>query len=215
MDHLNFCQEYSRAHFSEYSPRVLFLHSIMGVGTNCFPMSKDKIPELRSMITDFEYKHIEAFPSILRLLNDRNLMQELLANASRLDKLDSIAFHRVIDNEPLTMCADDLWIHLNYQAIHLIDFLPAACWAAQVTEPLFGTFVELVTFLRQTDKLAARINFDHPSGEKTMEGQPLTLGSYVYRFMPDTVSRKIQKKAIRQFSDEIGHSLEYELKWAA
>jgi len=114
-----------------------------------------------------------------------------------------------------TMHASDLWIHLNYQAIHLIDFLPAACWAAQVTEPLFGTFVELVTFLRHTNKLAARINFDHPSGEKTLEGQPLTLGSYVYRFMPDAVSRKIQKKAIRQFSHEIGHSLEYKLTWAA
>merc|ERR1712113_1151757 len=98
-----------------------------------------------------------------RLLNDRNLMEELLTNHSRLDQLESIVFHRVIDNEPLTMRAADLCIHLNYQAIHLIDFLPAACWAAQITEPLFGTFVELVMFLRQTGKLVAQINFDHPS----------------------------------------------------
>lgn len=44
MDHLRFCYEYSYAHYKEKSPRVLLLHSIMGVGTNFFPMDASKIP---------------------------------------------------------------------------------------------------------------------------------------------------------------------------
>ena len=38
MDHLRFCYDYSAAHFKNQSPRVMLLHSIMGVGTNIFPM---------------------------------------------------------------------------------------------------------------------------------------------------------------------------------
>jgi len=37
MDHLNFCYHYSAVHYPAHSPGVLFLHSIMGVGTNVFP----------------------------------------------------------------------------------------------------------------------------------------------------------------------------------
>ena len=33
MDHLYFCRDYSTAHYKQQSPRVLFLHSILGVGT--------------------------------------------------------------------------------------------------------------------------------------------------------------------------------------
>ena len=40
MDHLRFCYDYSAAHFKGQSPRVMLLHSIMGVGTNIFPMAK-------------------------------------------------------------------------------------------------------------------------------------------------------------------------------
>ena len=38
MDHLRFCHEYSAQHYKGKSPIPLFLHSIMGVGTNFFPM---------------------------------------------------------------------------------------------------------------------------------------------------------------------------------
>ena len=67
LDHLKFCHEYSHAHFPQHSPRVLLLHSIMGVGTNFFPMEINKIPQLQTLLTPFEYRHIEMFPSMLRL----------------------------------------------------------------------------------------------------------------------------------------------------
>ena len=114
LDHLQFCFEYGSVHYKQHSPRVLYLHSIMGVGTNLFPMplskvrsspparsaSKlrlavalassqslllalsggqpdhshaydgcSKVGKLRALISEFEMTHVEAFPSILRLLN--------------------------------------------------------------------------------------------------------------------------------------------------
>ena len=47
LDHLHFCHDYTAVHFSSASPRVMLLHSIMGVGTNCFPMGIEKLPTLR------------------------------------------------------------------------------------------------------------------------------------------------------------------------
>lgn len=43
MDHLYFCRDYGAAHYKDQSPMVLFLHSIMGVGTNMFPMDVSKV----------------------------------------------------------------------------------------------------------------------------------------------------------------------------
>uniref|UniRef100_A0A7S2H4E8 Uncharacterized protein n=1 Tax=Alexandrium andersonii TaxID=327968 RepID=A0A7S2H4E8_9DINO len=214
MDHLNFCHDYSAVHYKEHSPRVLFLHSIMGVGTNYFPMATDKVPQLKAMLTDFEYKHIEAFPSILRLMNAHALLDELSANRDRLDKLERVTFHRVLDNEPLSLSSEDFWIAMNFQVIHSMDFLPAACWASQMSEPLFQTFVEMITFMRGTGRLKARVNFDHPSGDINVQGQPLTLGSCIFRFLPSKFTRKRQIKEITKYSKDIGHSLAYELQWA-
>merc|ERR1719502_424341 len=87
MDHLNFCHDYSALHFQGHSPRVLFLHSIMGVGTNVFPMSIDKLPQLESLLTPFEFSHVEAFPSVLRLLAEGSLLDLL---SKRLDSLSEL-----------------------------------------------------------------------------------------------------------------------------
>lgn len=46
LDHLYFCRDYSALHFPKASSRVMFLHSICGVGTNCFPMESAKLPTL-------------------------------------------------------------------------------------------------------------------------------------------------------------------------
>ena len=78
-DHLAFFMDYCNAYYPNHSPRVGLLHSIMGVGTNFFPMTKEKIPKLFSMLTPEEITHIQSFPSILRLVFATNLMQQLTA----------------------------------------------------------------------------------------------------------------------------------------
>ena len=83
LDHLYFCFEYSVHHYPERSPLVLLLHSILGTGTNTFAMDKSKIPTLRSLVSPFEWTHIEAFPSVLRLLYSRELRRHLPAHVQR------------------------------------------------------------------------------------------------------------------------------------
>ena len=68
LDHLYFCFEYTNLHLPDRSPLVMLLHSILGTGTNTFAMAVEKIPALRALMTDFEWTHVEAFPSVLRLL---------------------------------------------------------------------------------------------------------------------------------------------------
>merc|ERR1712014_459605 len=141
MDHLQFCYEYGLAHFKQHSPRVLFLHSIMGVGTNVFPMAVDKEPKLQSMLTDNEYLHIQAFPSILRLLYTRKLLTELAEHMEHLDSLKSITFHRVIDNKEISLTASQLWVQLNYQVCHQLDFLPVSNWIALKSNAFLSVFI--------------------------------------------------------------------------
>jgi hypothetical protein len=126
LDHLYFCFEYGARHYPQRSPLVLLLHSILGTGTNTFAMDKAKIPQLKALIDPFEWAHVEAFPSILRLLYAGDLRRELRANLHRPDAIREIRFRRVIDDAPITMTGEDLWIALNYQLIHLVDFMPVA-----------------------------------------------------------------------------------------
>lgn len=56
MDHLYFCRDYSAAHYKQQSPKVLFLHSILGVGTVC--------PSVPSSVRDFALC-VLAYPVLL------------------------------------------------------------------------------------------------------------------------------------------------------
>ena len=216
MDHLRFCYEYSCAHFKSASPLPLLLHSVMGVATNIFPMKKAKIPALKVLLSAEEWAHVEAFPSIQRLLNTRALLDELTAcSAAKLATLQSITFNRVLDNAPATMSAAQLWAHLNYQLIHLLDFLPTASWALHSDDALLGVFVRLHGLLESKGKLEAAVDFDLTTADETTEGQPpLSLGSFIKACLPTALKLKLAEKAIRKFSSKIGHSLDFELTFA-
>ncbi len=88
--------------------------------------------------------HVETFPSILRLLYNDGLLEELEQNLHRLGELKALRFHRVIDNEPLTIDADNLWINLNYHLMHFVDFMPSANWSTHRADPLLQMFEKTV-----------------------------------------------------------------------
>ncbi|CAE7766766.1 unnamed protein product [Symbiodinium sp. CCMP2456] len=214
MDHLRFCFEYSMVHFKGHSPRVMFLHSILGVGTNYFPMEKEKIPKLRELLNEVEMKHIEAFPSILRLLYHGQLMDELLADAETLPKtLQSISFHRVIDNEELVLTADEFWVALNYQLMHQLDFLPVANWAEAVDDQFFVFFLGLYEVLTRAGKLEAEVNFDlkMATPPSDLARPSMTLGRFINKIVPGTVKKNIARQTVARFSELINHSLDYKL----
>ena len=212
LDHLYFCYEYTHRHYPEHSALVMLLHSILGTGTNTFAMEAGKMPALQALITDFEWRHVAAFPSVLRLLYDQPLRQELWEKKDRLEELEAIHFHRVIDNERLTMTAEDFWIHLNYHLIHQTDFLPVSNWWAHANDTAFIVFRDLYAFLKQTGRLATALSYE-PASKSPTQGEAQTLGAKLVDWIPVSVSEKMAGRSIRRFSARIGHSMDYEIVW--
>lgn len=211
LDHLYFCFEYSVHHYPEASNLVLFLHSILGTGTNTFAMKADKIPALQSFLNEFEWAHIEAFPSILRLLYAGELRRQLHENLSRLETITELRCHRVIDNAPITLSAEDFWVALNFQLIHLVDFLPAANWSTHQNDTSFILFRDLYALLELAGQLRATVGYTTASGPKTREGENPGLVGRIAAYIPVSVSEKMAERSIRNFSAAIDHSLDFSL----
>ena len=163
LDHLQFCYKYCHVHFpAAASPVVLFLHSIMGVGTNLFPMLLEQRPKLSTLVSQQDLLHIECFPTVLRLQTD--LLDELLAMPkTKLQQVDGITCYRLLgpdmrrimcsDNAPLTLRGMDFWKHLNYQLIHFLDFLPASDWDASLHSGMFPPFIGTHRVLQRAGEL--------------------------------------------------------------
>ncbi|MCU0654809.1 MAG: hypothetical protein MUF64_05815 [Polyangiaceae bacterium] len=213
LDHLYFCFEYGVQHYPQRSPLVLLLHSILGTGTNTFAMPASKIPALRSLLSPFDWTHTQAFPSVLRLLYAGPLRHELRQNLHRPGALRSIRLRRVIDNEPIELSGEDLWIALNYQLIHLIDFLPAANWTAHQNDTSFILFRDLYSLLVQARQCEANIGYLPASGPRSYEGEQHSLGTWLTTCIPVPVSEKMAARSVARFSQRIGHSLEYSISW--
>merc|ERR1719210_274082 len=214
LDHLLFGYQYSAAHYKEQSPRVLLLHSVMGLGTNAFPVKEEQIPRLKSLLdaTGNEFMHIEAFPSVLRLLFHGKLLTELLAGK---EVLQEISFQRVMaPHKNIKMSAEDFWVQLNFQLMHLVDFLPASNWNDPVVmnDPYLKLFQDLRQYLQQNGRLEAQVGFDAP-----IQGGPIcsfpkaTVGSRLQSEMPEWMAMKLLTDSIEDFSRELGHSLSYTL----
>ena len=116
-------------------------------------MRVDQIPKLQTFVSPEEFKHIQAFPSILRLV----VSGKLIAAMKEKPDCARARFHRVIDNAPLELSGADLWEHLNFQLIHMLDFLPAAQWGRSWNR-LVECFLELYEFLKESGHLEAHID---------------------------------------------------------
>ncbi len=214
LDHLYFGFEYCTQHYKEQSPMVMLLHSILGTGTNTFAMKAEKIPELESLINDFEFRQTEAFPSVLRLLYNGTLRKELRDNLHRVNDLKEIRFHRVIDNKLIEMTGEDLWIQLNYQLVHIIDFLPAANWLAHKSDTSYIIFTDLYDLLEKAGKRDAHVNYNPSQASSQLVGEKHSLGSWLVTKIPPSFTERTAAKAINSFSSRIGHDLKYEIVWS-
>jgi hypothetical protein len=215
LDHLYFCFEYSNQHYAQRSPIVMLLHSILGTGTNTFAMSADKIPTLRALMTPFDWRHVEAFPSVLRLLYDLPLRRELRTHLHDASALTSISFRRVIDNAPITLSGDDFWIQLNYQLIHLIDFLPAANWASHANETAFILFRDLYDLLKRCGKLDIQLDYTPTTSPRRLQREQADLPAWLTTLIPIALSERMAAKSVARFSKRIGHSMGYTTEWGS
>jgi len=213
LDHLYFGFEYAALYYPERSSLPMLLHSILGTGTNTFAMPKEKIPALRALLEESDWRHVEVFPSVLRLLYDLPLRRELRANVERLSQLRSIRLHRVIDNEPIELSRDDLFTQLNYQLIHFIDFLPVANWGRYASESAFVLFRDLHDLLGRAGRLEAKVHYT-PSTASWFDAEFDGTAALVSALMPSGLSETMGAKQVRRFSQSIGHDLTYQLHWS-
>jgi hypothetical protein len=214
MEHLVYGYEYALRFYPQHSANVMLLHSILGTATNTFAMEATKIPALQSLLTEFEFRHIGAFPSFLRLMYEPKFFSILLENKSNITNLQGIRFHRVIDNEVIMMSSEDLWIQLNYHLMHLVDFLPVANWQTHSSDPLLQIFIQLSDFLDVMGERQAQVILPIPPAHfaKPLQ-ETLSWGSRLSNWIPTSLKMKLATKSIRTFSKNIGHSLDFELIW--
>lgn len=209
MDHLAFCRDYGAANYKSRSPTPLLLHSIMGVGTNIFPMEKAKLPRLKELVSPADFAHIQAFPSILRLVFGCELVDALAGSVARGERLSAVSFHRLMDNEPLRLTAEELWVQLNYQLIHLMDFLPLAHWSASMEHGQFQSFARLFDLLTRAGHLEADVAWHVSDGEFSM--RDMIAGE-----LPGQLEGRVATKGFQEErSGRIGHSLDFKLELAS
>jgi hypothetical protein len=213
LEHLVFCHHYAARHYPEHSPNVALLHSILGTATNTFAMDAGKIPKLKALLTEFEAIHIETFPSILRLLYNNDLLEELEQNMHRLGELKALRCYRVIDNVPLTIDADNFWINLNYHLMHFVDFMPPANWSTHRSDPLLQMFEKLSSLLDRAGRRQAKVEVVFPNASIAPVGETRTLFGRISASLPPAVKLTLARKAIGQYSESAGHNLAYQLEW--
>ena len=212
LEHLVYGYEYALRFYPQHSALVMLLHSILGTGSNTFAMENSKIPSLRKLLTEFEFTHIAAFPSFLRLMYEPTFFTTILNNKDSIDTYQGIRFHRVIDNLVMELSIEDLWIQLNYHLIHMIDFLPVANWQTHQSDPLIQICIQLIEFLDQMGQRQVQIEFPIPTTQFARPVQEtLSMGSRLSNWIPASIKMKLATKSIRKFSEQIGHSLHFEL----
>ena len=213
LEHLVFCHDYAARHYPDHSPNVALLHSILGTATNTWAMEASKIPKLKELLTDFEALHVEVFPSTLRLMYDGDFLDELEANLHRLDDLETLHLNRVIDNEPLSIDAENLWINLNFHLMHFVDFMPSANWSTHRADPLLQMFRRLSDLLDKAGKREAAVDVTFPSDKVAPVREKRTVFGRVSGLLPASVTMKLAKKSIRDYSADCGHDLSYRIDW--
>lgn len=213
LEHLLFCHDYASVHYSDHSPNVALLHSILGTATNTFAMPIKKFDALSERLTQFEALQIEAFPSVLRLFYDQGLLTELNANLHRLDELQELHCYRVMDNKLIVLDAESFWHQLNYHLMHFVDFMPSANWWLRRNDPLLLMFQELSTFLDKAGQRRAHVDVAFPTTPAAPIGEEPTLVGRLSGLMPRSLTVKLARKTIRGYSNQIGHNLDYRLVW--
>jgi hypothetical protein len=213
LEHLRFCHDYAAWHYPAHSPNVALLHSILGTGTNTFALKREKLPKLKTLLTEFEVTHVEAFPSVLRLLFT-GLIDELERNVHRLGKLKTLHCYRVIDNEPLQIDATNFWINLNYHLMHFVDFMPTANWSMHRSDPMMQMFERLTNLLKLAGQKQAKVEVMFPNKSIAPVGERRSLFGLVSGLLlTPALKLRLARKSIRRYSEQCSHDLSYQLNW--
>ena len=98
---------------------------------------------------------------------------------------------------PITMSGEDFFIQLNFQLIHLVDFLPVANWAMHQNDTAFILFRDLYDLLERAGKKGARLRYTPASGPRRLVGEEQGIGGRLTTLIPVSLSEKMAAGSVR------------------
>ena len=120
-----------------------------------------------------------------------------------------------MDSTSLTIDAENLWINLNFHLMHFVDFMPAANWAAHRADPLLQMFQRLSALLDRAGQRRANVEVRFPESKAAPVAEERTLFGRVTGLLPPSITLKLARKSIREYSAAAGHDLSYRIDWEA
>ena len=130
-----------------HSPLVLLLHSILGTGTNTFAMEAEKIPRLQRLMTSFEWIHVEAFPSVLRLLYDLRLRHELHNNIDNLAEFEGNIAVLLAENDEVIPVQHSMELYKSLKTTRKLWVFKGAGHNSVSVDPELGWWKEVCDFM--------------------------------------------------------------------
>ena len=97
--------------------------------------------------------------------------------------------------------------------MHFVDFMPAANWSTHRADPLLQMFERLSTLLDSAGKREAKVDVTFPTNKVAPIGETRTTFGRITGFLPASLTLKLAKKSIQEYSDSAGHDLSYRLDW--
>ena len=120
----------------------------------------------------------------------------------------------MIDNEPLTIDADNLWINLNYHLMHFVDFMPAANWSTHQADPLLQMFERLSSLLDRAGQRQAQVEVVVPRRQRPPRlAKPAHCSAGSPACYPQRSRSSLPANPSRNTLTKAGHDLAYQLDW--
>jgi hypothetical protein len=177
-------------------------------------MPKEKLPQLAAILDSDELAHIQAFPSLLRVVIDHSLL-EALRQVPDWSKITKLTFNRLIDGAPIELTRSQLIVHLNFHLIHHLDFLPVVDWPTRATDGMFQSFVDMYTLLEERGKLEAKVDLSScgvgPDGERI---SLLDVKKWMERGEDRLMKREASCRMTQGFSQMIQHDTRFKIHLA-
>ena len=77
----------------------------------------------------------------------------------------------------------------------------------------FILFRDLFDLMDQAGTREAMVRYTPSDGPRRLQGETQSLGGWLTTRIPVSVSERMAAKSVTQFSERIGHSLDYQLEW--
>ena len=103
---------------------------------------------------------------------------------------------------------------MNYQLIHLVDFLPVSNWSVHQNDTSFILFRDLYDLMQQGGRLDAKIDYAPAGARGSLQDEEMSFLGKLATRLPLGLVEKLAGKSVARFSERIGHSLDYEARWS-